>query len=250
MPPIIFMVTAQTETNQPPVALVTGAAGGLGRGIVSELLAQGWRVAAGWHSAPDFAASESLMPVALDVTRREQAAAAVAETVRRWGRLDLLVNNAGITRDQALPQISADDWDAVVDTNLKGAFLCSQAALKPMLQQRDGHIINLSSHAGRNGSRGQANYAAAKAGLLALTTSLAREIGGRNVRVNAILPGVLRTGMTRALSEAQLDHFARANALGRLNDIAEVARFIVFLAGLRNISGQIFQLDSRISRWT
>ena len=119
-----------------------------------------------------------------------------------------------------------------------------------MLRQRHGHIINVSSYSGRVGARGQTNYAAAKAGLLGLTQSLAREVGSRNVRVNAVLPGVLPTAMTAALGPETQAAFAAANALGRINSIAEVARFIVFLATLENVSGQLFQLDSRIARWT
>jgi 3-oxoacyl-[acyl-carrier protein] reductase len=119
-----------------------------------------------------------------------------------------------------------------------------------MLKQRDGHIINISSFSARCGPAGQANYAAAKAGLIGLTTSLAREAGSRNIRVNAVLPGVLPTPMTAGLSEARLRELAAANGLGRLNSAAEVARFIAFLATTQNISGQLFQLDSRIGRWT
>jgi 3-oxoacyl-[acyl-carrier protein] reductase len=118
------------------------------------------------------------------------------------------------------------------------------------MRQRDGHIINISSHAGKGGARGQSNYAAAKAGLLGLTQSLARELGSRNVRANAVLPGVLPTRMTAKLSADQMEGFAAANALGRINSLDEVARFIVFLTGTQNISGQVFQLDSRIAPWT
>jgi 3-oxoacyl-[acyl-carrier protein] reductase len=239
------------ETPQTPrVALVTGAGGGLGQGIVAELLAQGWRVAAGYHRQPIKSGGENLLPVTLDTTQREQATAAVARVIATWRRLDLLVNNAGITADRPLMQMTEVEWDRVVDVNLKGAYLCSQAALKPMLQQRNGHIINISSFAARQGTRGQANYAAAKAGMLALTQSLARETGARNIRVNALMPGVLRTAMTDKLTAEQRETCAQANALGRLNEIAEVARFLAFLAGTSNISGQIFQLDSRISPWT
>jgi 3-oxoacyl-[acyl-carrier protein] reductase len=141
-------------------------------------------------------------------------------------------------------------WQRVLDVNLKGAFLCSQAVCRRMIKQRDGHIINISSSSGRAGQRGQANYAAAKAGLFGLTTSLAREVGSRNVRVNAVLPGVLPTKMTAKRSEAEMQEFAEANALGRINSLDEVARFVAFLAGTKNISGQLFQLDSRIAPWT
>ena len=119
-----------------------------------------------------------------------------------------------------------------------------------MIRQRDGHIINVSSWAGRCGARGQANYAAAKAGLLGLTAALAKEVGAHNVRVNAVLPGVLPTPMTAKLNEKQLQELVAANALGRINSVAEVARFIAFLATTKNLSGQVFQLDSRIAGWT
>lgn len=238
--------------EQPPikVALITGAAGGLGQGLVAEFLAQGWHVAAGWHRAHHFTPSDTLLPLPLDVTNAAQAAQAIEQILARWGRLDLLINNAGLARDAAVPQISLADWEQVLAVNLKGAFLCSQAALRPMLKQRDGHIINVTSFAARAGTRGQANYAAAKAGLIGLTESLAREVGSRNVRVNAILPGVLPTGMTSHLKPETLAQFAAANALHRLNTLPEVARFLAFLATTQNISGQLFQLDSRLARWT
>ena len=232
------------------VVLITGAAGGLGKGLVSEFLAQGWRVAAGWHRSHDFLASESLLPLPLDVTNGGQVTEAVAQIIEKWESLDVLVNNAGIAIDAVLPQMKLEDWERVVAVNLKGAFLCSQAALRPMLKQRQGHIINITSFAARNGARGQANYAAAKAGLIGLTESLAREVGSRNVRVNAILPGVLPTAMTVDLKPEILAQFAAANALGRINSILEVTRFIAFLATTENISGQVFQLDSRIARWS
>jgi 3-oxoacyl-[acyl-carrier protein] reductase len=146
--------------------------------------------------------------------------------------------------------MSDDDWHRVLDVNLKGAFLCAQAALRPMLKQRDGHILNISSFGGRVGRAGQANYAASKAGLIGLTQALAKEAGSRNVRVNAVLPGFLRTRLVGDLTEEQLAAHAASNALGRLNEFAEVARFVTFLAGMRNVSSQVFQLDSRIGPWS
>ena len=234
----------------PRVVLITGAAGGLGRELVTEFAAQGWRVAAAHHHATTHTATETIWPIPLDVTQRASCAETVKQLLARWGRLDALINNAGLTADQPSWQISDEDWEKVLSVNLKGAFLCAQAAVRPMLKQRDGHIINLGSFSGRSGARGQANYAAAKAGLLGLTAALAQEVGSRNVRVNTVLPGVLPTPMTAKLTEAQRAEFATANALGRLNSIAEVARFIVFLAGMQNVSGQLFQLDSRVARWT
>lgn len=233
-----------------PVVLITGAAGGLGRALVDEFFAGGWRVAAGFHQHPIEEVTGAICPIQLNVTERSSVETALNAVTSRWGRLDVLINNAGLAADAAVWQLREEDWDAVISVNLKGAFLCAQAALRPMLKQRDGHIINIASFAARSGPRGQANYAAAKAGLLGLTQSLAREVGSRNVRVNAILPGVLPTTMTANLGEAVLRAYADANALGRLNSLPEVARFVRFLAGMQNISGQIFQLDSRTARWT
>ncbi|MEY4200242.1 MAG: hypothetical protein RLZZ265_1982 [Verrucomicrobiota bacterium] len=238
------------QPSAPRVVLITGASGGLGRALVAEFLAQGWGVAAGYHSENVHQAGDFLLPLPLDVTSREAVQSGVAQVLSRWPRLDLLINNAGNTADNLSWQLTDEDWQRVLDVHLKGAFLCAQAALRPMLKQRDGHILNLASFSARTGNRGQANYAAAKAALIGLTTSLAKEVGSRNVRVNALLPGVLPTPMTAGLTPKQLEAFAEANALGRLNELGEVARFAAFLAGTRNISGQCFQLDSRIARWT
>ncbi|WCJ59131.1 SDR family NAD(P)-dependent oxidoreductase [Fontisphaera persica] len=242
---------ADANTSRPSrVALVTGAAGGLGRALVEELLAQGWQVGAGWHQKPISQPHPALLPVPLDVTSAPSVQAAVQQLLDRWHRLDLLIHNAGLTRDSLIAQMQPADWEAVLAVNLKGAFLCARAALPVMQQQRSGHIIHISSHAARAGTRGQANYAAAKAALLGLTLSLAREAAPYDVRVNAVLPGVLPTEMTRRLRPEQINALAEANLLRRLNDLAEVARFVVFLAGMKNVSGQIFQLDSRLNSWT
>ena len=232
------------------VALITGASGGLGSALVAEFLAQSWRVVAGFHCENTHTETDRLWPLRLDVTSRASVEDAVAQVTSGWQRIDLLINNAGITADNLSWQITDDGWQSVLDVHLKGAFLCTQAVLRPMLKQRDGHILNIASFSARTGNCGQANYAAAKAALLGLTTSLAKEVGSRNVRVNAILPGVLPTPMTASLTSEQLADFANANALGRINDLAEVARFAAFIAGTQNISGQFFQLDSRIARWT
>jgi 3-oxoacyl-[acyl-carrier protein] reductase len=231
------------------VVLVTGAGGGLGQALIREFATQNWHVAAGYRGPfpPD---AEDSFNVQLDVTKADSIELATQQILNRWGRIDILVNNAGSTDDDASWQMADDAWQRVLDVNLKGAFLCCQAVCRPMIKQRDGHIINVSSFSGRVGQRGQANYAAAKAGLFGLTTSLARELGSRNVRVNAVLPGVLPTRMTADLSEDDLAQFAAANTLGRINSPTEVAQFVVFLGGTQNISGQVFQLDSRIGPWT
>ncbi|HKS36798.1 MAG TPA: SDR family NAD(P)-dependent oxidoreductase [Verrucomicrobiae bacterium] len=241
------MRATEAETR---VVLITGAAGGLGRGLATEFAAQGWRVAAAYHRSDGHGETDLIWPVQLDVTDGSQALDVVRQLMVRWGRIDVLINNAGLTADNPLWQTSDEDWDRVLEVNLKGAFLCSQAVLRPMLSRQDGHIINIASFAARHGPRGQANYAAAKAGLIGLTESLAKEVGSRNIRVNAVLPGVLPTPMTAKLAQPQLNEFASANALGRLNTVAEVARFVAFLATTRNVSGQSFPLDSRTARWT
>lgn len=232
------------------VAVVTGAAGGLGTGIVAELARQGWSVAAGWHRREPGLPSGDVVAVPLDVTEPGSVQAAIDGIVDRWGRIDLLVNNAGIVSDALLSRMEEPMWDRVVAVNLDGAFRCARAVARPMMRQREGQILNITSHGGRVGRAGQANYAASKAALFGFTQSLARELGSRNVRVNAVSPGFLRTGLVADLSEKQLDAHAGENTLGRLNAIDEVARFVAFLAGMRNVSGQLFQLDSRISPWT
>jgi 3-oxoacyl-[acyl-carrier protein] reductase len=230
--------------------LITGAAGGLGRALVSEFAAQGWQVAAGWHRDRIETGLENVWPVHLDVCRQQEVGEVVAAVLERFGRLDALINNAGIALDSIVAQMGLDDWQRVIDVNLKGAFLCSQAAIPPMLKRRAGHIVNIASFGGRVGRAGQANYVASKAALLGLTQSLAKEVGARNVQVNAVLPGFLPTPLVGELSEDALNAHAKANTLGRLNDLGEVARFIVFLAGMRNVSGQVLQIDSRIAPWT
>jgi len=231
------------------VALITGANGGLGRALVTEFVAAGWQVIAGARQQLE-ATDPRITPITLDVVVSEGVESAVAKVIKKFNRLDVLVNNAGLTADATLAQLSDEDWTRVLDVNLNGAFRCARAVARQMMRQRDGHIINISSHGARRGPRGQANYAAAKAGMLGLTQSLAKELGSRNVRVNAIFPGVLPTNMTAQLSAEQLAGFAEANALGRINSVEEVARFIGFLATTQNISGQVFALDSRVAPWT
>lgn len=234
----------------PRVVLITGAAGGLGSVLVQAFAQAGWRVAAGWHRKQPEPLGPQIEAIPLDVTQPQAPAAAVEAVLERWQRLDVLVNNAGVTSDDVVPRLSVASWDRVVEVNLTGACRCARAALRPMLRQRDGQIINITSYGGRVGRAGQANYVASKAGLFGLTQSLAREVGSRNVRVNAVSPGFLRTELVGNLTPEQLGRHAAENTLGRLNDPAEVARFIVFLSGLHNISGQIFQLDSRITPWS
>jgi 3-oxoacyl-[acyl-carrier protein] reductase len=232
------------------VVVITGAAGGLGASLTNVFASGGWRVAAGWHRAVIQTANERIFPIALDVSDSAKVEAAVAQILERWQRIDVLINNAGITSDNLLATLPEADWTESVNINLTGAFRCSRAVSMAMLRRREGHIINISSFSARAGHAGQAHYAAAKAGLIGLTQSLAKEIGKKNVRVNAVLPGLLPTAMTAALSEERRGAMAIENVLGRSNTLDEVSRFIAFLADTRNISGQVFQLDSRVPPWT
>jgi 3-oxoacyl-[acyl-carrier protein] reductase len=236
--------------DKPQVVWITGAAGGLGQALAAAFVDNGWRVLASYHDTPLSQKHENIWPIQVDITQQKSVHNAILEVNEEWGGIGLLINNAGMVSDQNLSQMSQAQWDTVIDVNLRGAMYCTQAVLPIMQQNRQGHIINISSYAGRVGSAGQSNYAAAKAGLLGLTVSLAKELGEYNILVNAVLPGVLITPMTAQLSTAQKDRFIQANALKRLNSVEEVSRFIVFLAGMKNVSGQIFQLDSRIAPWS
>ena len=168
----------------------------------------------------------------------------------RLERLDVLIANAGLTRDGAVTGLASDDFNEAVNVNLRGAFLCSRAALKFMVSQRSGHIVLIGSRAARYGTRGQSAYAAAKAGLVGLAQSLAKEYGARNIRCNVVLPGFLETRMTAGLSARRRDEVRADHALGRFNTVGNAARFIAFLARLDHVSGQVFTLDSRLDRWT
>jgi 3-oxoacyl-[acyl-carrier protein] reductase len=207
-------------------------------------------VAAGWHHQAPVRTHDDLLAVPWDVTSAGSIESGVECVLARWGQLDVLVNNAGLTADGPVAGMADDDWDRVLEVNLKGAFRSARAVVPVMVRRRQGHIVNISSFAARRGHAGQANYVAAKAGLIGLTESLAKELGGRGICVNAVLPGILPTRMTAGLSEEQLAGLAAENALRRLNSADEVARFVVFLVGMKNASGQVFQLDSRIGRWT
>ena len=168
----------------------------------------------------------------------------------RLERVDVLIANAGLTRDGAVTSLASEDFNEVVNANLRGAFLCSRSALKFMLRQRSGHIVLIGSRAARHGTRGQSAYAAAKAGLVGLAQSLAKEYGARNIRCNVVLPGFLETRMTAGLLPQRREDVRAEHALGRFNTVENAARFIAFLARLDHVSGQVFTLDSRLDRWT
>jgi 3-oxoacyl-[acyl-carrier protein] reductase len=219
------------------VALVTGASRGIGRAIAVRLAAEGAVVVAaarGDHAGPVAeaiaAAGGTAEAVEADVTDSAAVARMVQQVVARYGRVDILVNNAGITRDQLLLRMKRDDWDAVLATNLTAAFTCIQAVLKPMVKQRFGRIINITSVVGQSGNAGQANYAASKAGLIGLTKSTALEVASRNITVNAVAPGLIDTDMTRAIADAAHASWAERIPLQRLGTADDVAGAVTFLA--------------------
>jgi len=219
------------------VALVTGASRGIGRAIALALAAKGFRVVgtatteAGAAAIGEaLAAHDGCRGIVLDVTAGDAAGAAIDAVVRDSGALHVLVNNAGITRDTLSMRMKDDDWDAVLATNLTAVFRASRAALRPMMKQRYGRIVNITSVVGASGNPGQSNYAAAKAGVAGMTRSLAREVGSRGITVNCVAPGFIETDMTRSLTEAQSAALLAQIPLGRLGQASEVAQAVAFLA--------------------
>jgi 3-oxoacyl-[acyl-carrier protein] reductase len=219
------------------VALVTGASRGIGRAIAERLAAQGALVVAAArseHAQPVVetiaAAGGTAEAVSLDVTEEGAAARLVASTLERHTRIDILVNNAGIARDQLMLRMKREDWDAVLATNLTGAFALTQAVLKPMIRQRGGRIISISSVVAQRGNAGQANYAASKAGLIGFTKAVALEVASRGITVNVVAPGLIETDMTRTLTDEGREEWASQIPLGRLGTPADIASAVCFLA--------------------
>ena len=234
------------------VALVTGASRGIGKAIATKLAAQGAFVVAA-------ARGENAKPVAdeitaaggraefipLDVTEPGAPEAAVAGILERHGRIDILVNNAGITKDQLMLRMKRDDWDAVLGTNLTAAFVLTQAVLKPMLKQRGGRIVNVSSVVGQGGNAGQANYAASKAGIIGFSKAVALEVASRGITVNVVAPGLIDTDMTRAITESAHEEWASKIPLKRLGSPEDVAAAVCFLASdeASYITGQVLAVN-------
>jgi 3-oxoacyl-[acyl-carrier protein] reductase len=234
------------------VALVTGASRGIGQGIATMLAARGAHVVAAARSNHADATVAAIKErggaaevASVDVGDRGGVEQMIAATLERHGRIDILVNNAGITRDQLLLRMKQDDWDEVMKTNLTGAFLCAQAVIRPMIRQRGGRIVSVSSVVGQAGNAGQANYAASKAGLIGFSRALAREVASRGITVNVVAPGLIDTEMTRAISEKAHGDWAAQIPLGRLGATTDVAAAVCFLVSdeASYITGQVLAVN-------
>ncbi|MFC5712182.1 3-oxoacyl-[acyl-carrier-protein] reductase [Thalassorhabdus alkalitolerans] len=235
-------------------ALITGASRGIGRAIALELAKNGINVGVNYAGSKEKAEAVvkeceeygvRSFAIQADVSNEQDVKAMIKETVDQFGRLDILVNNAGITRDNLVMRLKEDDWDAVMDTNLKGVFQCSKAVARQMMKQRAGKIINISSVVGVLGNAGQANYVAAKAGVIGLTKTLAREFASRNIQVNAVAPGFIETEMTEELGEEVKNDLLNQIPLGKLGKPEEVAAVVRFLSSsdADYLTGQTIHVD-------
>jgi len=235
-------------------ALVTGASRGIGRAIALELAKQGADVAVNYAGSEAKALEvvdeikslgREAFAVQCDVSNSESVTNMVKETIEQFGRLDILVNNAGITKDNLLMRMKEEEWDNVININLKGVFLCTKAVTRQMMKQRSGRIINISSIVGVSGNAGQANYVAAKAGVIGLTKTSAKELASRGITVNAIAPGFITTEMTDKLSEDIQNEMLKLIPLAQFGEAGDIANTVVFLASdnSRYITGQTIHVD-------
>lgn len=233
--------------------IITGSSRGIGKEIALAFAKEGAFVTISSRNAESLkAVSEEIhsfggnvLSVAADVSKMDEAKNLVDQTIAAHGKIDILVNNAGITRDNLLLRLSEDDWDSVIDTNLKGAFNCLKAVTKQMMKQRQGSIINISSVVGVIGNAGQVNYAASKAGMIGMTKSAAKELASRGIRVNALAPGFIETDMTENLPEKAKEDLISAIPLGRLGTVQDVSNLVLFLTSekAKYITGQVISVD-------
>ena len=232
------------------VALVTGASRGIGKACAIELAKAGYDVAIS-YAGNDEAANNTIEELKslninakaykFNVADKDACAKAVEDVLADFSKIDVLVNNAGITRDGLFMRMSAENWDAVINTNLSSAFYMTSPIIRTMIKQRSGCIINMSSIVGQYGNAGQANYSAAKAGLIGFTKSLAKELGSRNIRVNAIAPGFINTDMTKDLDTSKFTDFIPLKRLGEPEDIAKAVKFLAVDA--EYVTGQVLEVD-------
>ena len=236
------------------LALVTGGSRGIGKACALHLAQAGYNVVinyAGNEEAANKTVSElealgvKAEAVKFYISNHDEAQEAVAKIIEKYGRIDVLVNNAGITRDGLFMRMSKENWDAVINTNLTGAFNVTQPVIKVMMKQRSGAIVNMASIVGIYGNAGQANYAAAKAGLIGFTKSLAKELASRNIRVNAVAPGFVQTDMTKSLDSAQISEHSPLKRLGDADDIAGAVKFLAVDATY--VTGQVLQVDGGLT---
>lgn len=237
---------------QDRVAIVTGASRGIGKAIALSLAAEGAKVLVNYASSST-AADEvvaaitegggSAFSLQADVSKADQVDTLINTAIEKWGRVDVLVNNAGITRDTLLLRMKPEDWQAVIDLNLTGVFLCTRAVSKIMLKQKSGRVINITSVAGQMGNPGQANYSAAKAGVIGFSKTVAKELASRGITVNAVAPGFIATDMTSNLKADEILKFIPLGRYGQPEEVAGMVRFLAADPAAAYITGQVFNVD-------
>lgn len=246
------MEPENTQRLHDMVAIVTGASRGIGRAIAFALAAEGAKIVINYASASTAAqqvVSEIIdkggeaITLQADVSEQDQVESLVNAVIEKWNRIDILINNAGITRDTLLLRMKPEDWQAVIDLNLTGVFLCTKAVSKIMLKQRSGRIINITSVAGQMGNPGQANYSAAKAGVIGFTKTVAKELAPRGIIVNAVAPGFIATDMTNDLKSEEILKYIPLSRYGQPEEVAGMVRYLAADPSAGYITGQVFNVD-------
>ena len=249
---VMELVPVPQQRLKDQVAIVTGASRGIGKATAIALATEGAKVVINYARSSDAAealvaeitgAGGEAITLQADVSQADQVDALIKATLEKWGQIDILVNNAGITKDTLLMRMKQDAWQAVIDLNLTGVFLCTKAVTKTMMKKRYGRIINITSVAGLMGNPGQANYSAAKAGVIGFTKTVAKELSSRNVTVNAVAPGFIATDMTEGLDSEDILKYIPMGRFGKPEDIAGMIRFLAADPAAAYITGQTFNVD-------